>query len=458
MYKHIRRRLAIALKQRHFGEIIKGSAVTLLAKVTAVILGLISNLIITRYYGAEVMGEVALITSFITIAGIFSMGGFNTSLLRLIPEQLAKYTSENAKKVILNSMQIIFFFGIIISVFLFYSVEYISNNIYEKPKLKYWLYIATALIIIVNVSTINNTIIRALKQINYFALLQILQPAINLTLLTLLTVFLMDPSNPLYIYFFSILLSVMISSIFVIKAFNKIKKSIDQKKSNKSNTSPYSHIDLLKISWPMFLTSTMWVLISQVDILMIGAFAKTIDVGVYAIVIKLGMMVNFILTSINMIIAPKFAELYYSNNLKELKQTVQKSSMMIFYATTPILIVLIIFGKSILSIFGQEFISGYWPLVLIALAQFVNSICGPVGYFLNMTGKQLVFNRIVIVSAFLNVGFNFLLIPHYGIVGAATSSLITTLVWNVASVIYIKFKFKFFTGYIPSLNMTNYDR
>ena len=160
----------------------------------------------------------------------------------------------------------------------------------------------------------------------------------------------------------------------------------------------------------------MWVLTSQVDIVMLGAFTSTENVGIYAVVIKLGMMITFILTSINMVLAPKFAELYYSNDLESLRNVAQKSSKIIFYTTIPLLLILIIFGKPILSLFGSEFIFGYWALVFVALGQFVNTICGSTGYFMNMTGNQKEFNKIMMFATLLNIILNYILIPIFGIV------------------------------------------
>ena len=107
MFESIVKKLKNMLKEKHFGEIFKGSIITFAANIVVVLLGLILNLVIARYYGAKTLGIISLIMSYMAIVSLFSTFGLNTSLLRLIPEQLAKYTFKDAKDIIFKSTQII---------------------------------------------------------------------------------------------------------------------------------------------------------------------------------------------------------------------------------------------------------------------------------------------------------------------------------------------------------------
>jgi len=85
------------------------------------------------------------------------------------------------------------------------------------------------------------------------------------------------------------------------------------------------------------------------------------------------------------------------------------------------------------------------------LGQFVNSISGATGLFMNMTDNQLIFRNIVFISAVTNISINLLLIPKWGIYGAAASAMISIMTWNIATLVYIKVKFGKTTGYFPKL-------
>ena len=199
----------------------------------------------------------------------------------------------------------------------------------------------------------------------------------------------------------------------------------------------------------MFLTSAMGVVITQTDIIMLGIYTTIQEVGIYAIVIKFALLTTFVLSSINTIVAPKFAELYYGNQLDILEKVVKKSSKMIFYSTLPIIIGLVIFGEFVLGLFGEEFVAGYTSLTILVFGQFINTSVGSVGYLMNMSGYQKEFNYIMMTSAIINILLNMILIPKYGISGAAIASVISLIFWNMVSVIFIKIKLNFYTGYLP---------
>jgi O-antigen/teichoic acid export membrane protein len=134
--------------------------------------------------------------------------------------------------------------------------------------------------------------------------------------------------------------------------------------------------------------------IGQTGVIMLGMFRSEAEVGYYAIAVKLGTLTAFILNAVNSMAAPKFSELFHSEKMDELTYVAKKSAKLIFWTTAPILLGLIILGKSELKIaFGAEFVVAYPALVLLVLGQFVHSISGGPGLFMNMTVNQKVFRN-----------------------------------------------------------------
>ena len=66
-----------------------------------------------------------------------------------------------------------------------------------------------------------------------------------------------------------------------------------------------------------------------------------------------------------------------------------------------------------------------------------------------MTGNQNIYAIILLIGAILNVVLNLILIPLYGINGAAIASMSSLIVWNLSMVLVVKQKFGFYTFYIP---------
>jgi O-antigen/teichoic acid export membrane protein len=70
---------------------------------------------------------------------------------------------------------------------------------------------------------------------------------------------------------------------------------------------------------------------------------------------------------------------------------------------------------------------------------------------MNMTGNSKVLNKVIVFSTLINVVLNILLIPVFGIDGAAFSSLVSTVLWNVVLTVFIHRKYSFFIGFNPFL-------
>ena len=150
-----------------------------------------------------------------------------------------------------------------------------------------------------------------------------------------------------------------------------------------------------------------------------------------------------------MISAPKFSELFWSNDMEGLRRVVRMTSRVLFWSAAPILIALLVAPTFWLGLFGEEFRGSYLVLILLAIGQFVNAASGSVGCFLNMTGNHKVLGRITVAAILLNIVLNALLIPPFGIIGAAFATMTTLILWNLTGVVFVWMKFRIKTFYVP---------
>jgi len=212
-----------------------------------------------------------------------------------------------------------------------------------------------------------------------------------------------------------------------------------------------SRNELLKIGLPMLLTTATSLLITSIDILMLGYFKTTLEVGIYDIAIKFSILAGIALLGINAIATPKFSEFYSANDLKGLKRIVRWSSKFIFWTTIPILLVLIIFPKQLLGIYGEEFTQASTALIILACGQLVSSLSGSVGNILKMTDHHRIFQFIMVGATVLNVILNLFLIPKYGIIGAAIATSCSISFYNLFGVYFVYKKLKLISCYLPFL-------
>lgn len=445
MIDKLKRRWSNLISDKKFSEILTGSAWTLASRIAATGLGLITSIIVARFYGAAMVGTLAVINSFLMLATIFTVLGTNTSILRLIPEHLLKYSPTSAFKVYRKTQYMVIFVSLFTGTLFYFAANLIAVNLFSKPHLAPYFALASLFIVFKSLEQLNTVAVRGLRLIKSFALMQMLPQALNLLILLILGLLLSLREAPVYALLGGIAITGAIGWIVMEHAFRKKIQSTDP-------VHPMAVREILTISLPMLLTSAMTFLIGQTGVVVLSMFRSETEVGYYAIAVKLATLTSFVLNAVNAMAGPKFSELFHSGQMDELFYVAQKSSKLIFFVTTPMLLGLIIFGKPLLGIvFGQEFTLAYPALLLLIIGQFVHSISGATALFMNMTGHQNTFRNIVLLAALFNICLNLLLTPTYGIYGAATAAMASIIGWNVATLWFIKNKFGRITGFFPGL-------
>jgi len=438
------RQFNIPADDPHLMELLKGGSIAFTSKIIGIPLSYLFVLLITRNFGANGMGIYALC---LTVLGIFTMlggFGFDTALLRFISE----HSSQNAWGLVKDTYFIVFWvvipLSLLLSILLYLSAPYIAKYIFGKDHLYIYFQIASIGVLPTILFRINSESIRALKKImEYSFLINISIPLFGSILLFFLIIFVREPYIPLLAYILALISAFILSSILWFRVSGI--RSIIRSNSIKLRT-------ILDVSFPMLFASSLTFIIAWTDILMLGIMGTERDVGIYTVAVRIAALTTLPLIAINTIAAPKFAEFYGKGDIKGLGKIAQQSTLLIFWISLPILLLCFAFPSFILGVFGSDFTAGVYALLLLVLGQFINAIAGSVGYILQMTGKHNMFKNIVLVATVINIVLNVLLIPKYGINGAAFASMVSIAFLNLTFVFYIYKYYGFLTLYIPFLS------
>lgn len=200
----------------------------------------------------------------------------------------------------------------------------------------------------------------------------------------------------------------------------------------------YNTREWLKFAMPMLLIAGTHVIMSNTDVIMIGMIMDTSQVGIYSVSARLASLVAVSLAFVNMVLTPYIVEYFFNERRVELQNFISMSVRIVALFAVPVFFLLMIFGKPVLGLFGDEFKNGYLSLLILIVGQFVNALSGSVGYVMVMTGKQKQAGIVFAISAVLNIIMNLILIPFFGIAGAAVATAVSLILWNVTLVVYIK--------------------
>lgn len=179
-------------------------------------------------------------------------------------------------------------------------------------------------------------------------------------------------------------------------------------------------------------------LLDNTDVLMIGKLLDPHNVAVYFAAIRSGGLVAFVSFSMLAFAVPKFAEIHSTGSRQDLQKFVTEVIHLMFWPSLLAAVALACLGPFVLSLFGPDFAMGY-PTMLVVLAGLVlRAATGPVEYLLNVTGHHRDTMKVYAVAAVASIGLNLLLIPAFGIIGAAIATYAAMLAGNVYLYILVK--------------------
>ena len=208
--------------------------------------------------------------------------------------------------------------------------------------------------------------------------------------------------------------------------------------------------EILSISLPMLMTTSLHVLIAQTGVIMLAAFRSEAEVGYYDMTVKLATLTTSVLASVNSMAAPRFSELFHSGRTRRAVFRRQKIGPADLLDDDPDTARPRAPRQADPPAPVRPGIRAAYPaLVLLVLGQFVNSTSGSTGMFMNMTGRQTPFRNIMLVAAALNVSLSFVAVPRFGVAGAAFAAMISVIFWNIATLAYMKARHGRTTGYLP---------
>ena len=413
-------------------ELLSKSSSTFIFKIIGSLLGYVFLLLVTRTSGAEVWGIFVLCLAVLNITSILSRFGVDTALLRFVAQLKGKM--EEIKGIYLQGFSLVLALSIVFSILLYFFSNILAETVFQKPNLTPFLKVISFALIPFTIININAQAYRGLKRIKEFSFFQHTSKFLFAVIIFVLLFYFTDIDviiMPIYSFLAAVFIVMIFSGVGIFKTFKGVQTIII-----------FTKKEILSTSYPMMLSSSILLLMAWADTIMIGIFKTEVDVGFYNVALKLAMLASIILGSVNSILAPKISETFNNNKIDEFKVLIKQSTRIIFFISLPILIVLFLFPEFLLSLFGQEFVIAKTTLLILLIGQAVNAMSGSVGLILQMTGKEKVYQNILLIALVFNIMLNLFLIPKFGIEGAAIASSFSFLFWNLSSVLYIYKRYK----------------
>jgi O-antigen/teichoic acid export membrane protein len=413
--------------------LIKNSLKVLLLRASGIVLMFLLSLFLTNSFSAEIVGQYDFVRSFLMILSGASLLGTNQAIIY--------YSGILTSKKSFGSIKSIYFkmnFLILIACAILYAPllvidKEIINQIFNKQGAYELVSLSLQGLVFYSITMLNIDTIRALK---HTLISEGFRNIFRYTPFFIFSIilYIIDSPEYLVLWFIYGFVVIFVISTAVVYFF------LFNKNFPKSAAHNFSSTEILRASYPMALSAISYFLMQSTDVLFISAYDTFESVAYYSIAVKLATVTALALISVNIVIAPKIATIYNDKNFYQLKLILKKATRMNVVISLPIIIILLFFSEYVLSTFGSNYILAKNALWILLIAQFFNSITGPSALYLNMTGRQKKLNVILVISLLINVVLNIILVPDFGMLGAAistTTSFVISKILASALVFYL---------------------
>lgn len=417
----------------HTLEVVKKSSSSLVVKILGMIAGFFLSIFLGRTLGADGLGVINLANSLISLFVVICMLGTRQIIVKEVAIGLSKHDFKHISKMVNSAYILNGGFAFFTSIILIISTPFIVKYFFEDPRLIWPLTIGLIVVVPQIISGIISSNLIGYRKIWQSNLVdRSLNVAITILILVVLWI------NNIEITIINTAISYAVGRIvevtIILAIWNKINTKV------KNDLANLAIVKLFKTSFPLLISSVSNVLIQNGDIILVGIFLNTREVGLYVVASRIAMLSGFMLQITNAALSGNIASLYEQNKKNELQIMLSKVSKYLALIGIIPLLLYFIFGEGILGIWGQEFKTSYWILIILTIGQFFNIAAGASAQLLIMCGFQKQQSYITTIFMFLNLVLNIILINLFGLLGAASATAITTIGVNITRIIVAKNK------------------
>jgi len=177
-----------------------------------------------------------------------------------------------------------------------------------------------------------------------------------------------------------------------------------------------------RYSLPLFLVDGIGFLLTNADVVVVGFYLPPDQVGIYYAAAKTIVLVQFVYFSIKAAAGPRFSALMAEGDMTALAAFAGQMARWSFWPSLAVGLVALAAGELLLSLFGPGFTAGYSLMAILFAGILAKSLVGPGEVLLSMAGRQNLCVLLYAVTLAANIGLYIVLIPRFGLTGAAIAT------------------------------------
>ncbi len=407
-------------------SLIHGASWVMLIRVAGAGLTFLSQAMLARWLGAFEFGVFAYAWVWVTIIGFVAPLGISGAVVKFLPDYVTRGKWRRARGLIRFSRTTVLLSGLASGALFALTILLLGEQVPAHYRLP--LYLAAATMPVMALIDLHQELSRSFgwMRLAYFPT-YVLRPAALLALVGVLVY------SSATITATSASAAALVACLVTLGAqAATFRRRLTPDLS--TNRATYHTRHWLQAAFPFLFIEAAYLVLENTDVIMLGYFTEPENVAIYYAVIRISSLLGFIAFAVSALAAPRFSTLSAQGKTAEMQRYYRQSIHLTLWPSIALGALLLAFGESILAFFGPQFTAGYPALAILVGAILIEAAFGPVSFLLSMTGHQAATARTIGYTAAINIILNAILIPQWGLIGAATAtalSIILRTIWFV---------------------------
>lgn len=429
----------------------RGGGIGVAGMVCSRILALLLQAAIARLFGITFFGYYITGLMLCRILQVVSGMGLHIGSVRYMVQSMAHGNRYAMFLVYRASILTPLFAGSIIGFFLYIAAPGLCNTVFSEPDLLPVLQFFSLAVPWFALFRVLAELSRSFGTVRYTVLVEdIFFPLLQICLLLSA---LMYKTNGLIAVFAFLIAAVVCATIMGVTVYRQIRHHVFTETNKLEKSPPLTIRELFIYSVPCMPTGIFFMLSNNIDIFMLNILSIGGAVGIYAAATRWTVLLDSIGMPIFAIFRPLIAKAVSTNDTGMLRSLLMASSRWVLYLILPFTAFLFVASQPAMELFLKEKPQETASILLWILlaARISNPLGNGAGLVLTMGGQQYRDLFSLVCGAGLNVILNSLLIPYYGVVGAAVATGISFYLTTILRVSFVQQKWGMITVSKPMI-------
>lgn len=403
----------------------KQGSITFAGDVFKKIFGFLIVAVITRLVSPGIYGLFVLATSLVLLVQTLAGAGLPKAVDYFVPQHLHDGDTERAQRVVATVIALVVGLSTVVAVGVVYSRHAVAE-IFGEPSLAFALLLLSVTLPMLAVYRVVLAGFSAVKQLQYRVYTRnIVRPVVRFVVTVVLLLTGYGLVGLLVGYIVGLFAAILVGAALFVRNVPQLVGRPNR------FTSP---TPLLAYSAPLAIAGLIYVILGQIDYFVLGVFASADEVGIYRVAYMLAANLLIFFAAISPVFKPLVAEVRHNDDAVE--DRYRTATRWVAGLTLPVAIVLGLGGGVYLGlIFTEQYTVAALAVTFLSVGYLVNVVCGgPDGPLLQGLGYSRVvfFNTVLLLGT--NLVLSILLVPPFGITGAAMATATALVVTGIANV------------------------